>query len=189
MFPSPCFVCLHVWQNVGEHLVAVSFPNQYWSHPQNIAHPAYTSHCLKCPWMNMSPTLHVPRRVWTTANVVHAIQCTSSTVLNVRSSHKSATCMSYTTTSSLNQPIFARPFFFFMYIQVATALLVAGSTPTFWIPQFVSTSSYSNVVQALGCSHNCRCGRVISTFKAMPRVSPCGYFWLHHQLVLSASFV
>ena len=40
--------------------------------------------------------------------------------------------------------------------QVATALLVAGSTPTFWIPQFVSTSSYSSVVQALGCSHNCR---------------------------------
>ena len=41
-------------------------------------------------------------------------------------------------------------------IQVATALLVAGSTPTFWIPQFVSTSSYSSVVQALGCSHNYR---------------------------------
>ena len=39
---------------------------------------------------------------------------------------------------------------------MAIALLVAGSTPTFWIPQFVSTSSYSSVVQALGCSHNCR---------------------------------
>jgi len=39
---------------------------------------------------------------------------------------------------------------------VATALLVPGSTPTFWIPQFVSTSSYLSVVQALGCSHNCR---------------------------------
>jgi len=39
---------------------------------------------------------------------------------------------------------------------VATALLVAGSTPTFWIPQFPSTSSYSSIVQALGCSHNCR---------------------------------
>jgi len=39
---------------------------------------------------------------------------------------------------------------------VATALLAAGSTPTIWIPQFVSTSSYSSVVQALGCSHNCR---------------------------------
>jgi len=39
---------------------------------------------------------------------------------------------------------------------VATALLVAGSTPTVWIPQFLSTSSYSSVVQALGCSHNCR---------------------------------
>jgi len=39
---------------------------------------------------------------------------------------------------------------------VATALLVAGSTPTFCIPQFVSTSSYSSVVQGLGCSHNCR---------------------------------
>jgi len=46
----------------------------------------------------------------------------------------------------------------YIYIvhQVATALLVAGSTPTFWIPPFVSTSSYSSVVQALGCSHNCR---------------------------------
>jgi len=31
---------------------------------------------------------------------------------------------------------------------VATALLVAGSTPTFWIPQFVFTSSYSSVVQS-----------------------------------------
>ena len=39
---------------------------------------------------------------------------------------------------------------------MATALLVAGSIPTFWIPQFVSTSSYSSVVQALGCSHNYR---------------------------------
>jgi len=39
---------------------------------------------------------------------------------------------------------------------VATALLVAGSTPTFRIPQFVSTSSYSSIVQALGCLHNCR---------------------------------
>jgi len=39
---------------------------------------------------------------------------------------------------------------------VATTLLVAGSTPTFWIPQFVSTSLYSSVVQVLGCSHNCR---------------------------------
>ena len=39
---------------------------------------------------------------------------------------------------------------------MATALLVAGSTLTFLIPQFASTSSYSSVVQALGCSHNCR---------------------------------
>ena len=39
---------------------------------------------------------------------------------------------------------------------MATALLVAGSTPTFWLPQFVSTSSYSSVVQVLDCSHNCR---------------------------------
>ena len=39
---------------------------------------------------------------------------------------------------------------------MATALLVAGSTPTFWIPQFLSTSSYSSVVQALGCLCNCR---------------------------------
>ena len=39
---------------------------------------------------------------------------------------------------------------------MATALLVAGSTPTFWIPQFVSTSLHSSVVQVLRCSHNCR---------------------------------
>ena len=39
---------------------------------------------------------------------------------------------------------------------MATALLVAGSTLTFWRPQFVCTSSYSSVVQLLGCSHNCR---------------------------------
>ena len=38
----------------------------------------------------------------------------------------------------------------FKNFQMATALLVAGSTPTFWIPQFVSTSSYC-VVEALGC--------------------------------------
>ena len=34
------------------------------------------------------------------------------------------------------------------YYQVATALLVAGSTLTFWIPPFASTSSYSSVVQS-----------------------------------------
>jgi len=39
---------------------------------------------------------------------------------------------------------------------VATALLVAGSTLTFWIPPFTSTSSYSSVVKALGCSCACR---------------------------------
>ena len=39
--------------------------------------------------------------------------------------------------------------FFVCFYQVATALLIAGSTPTFWIPQFLSTSSYSSVVQAL----------------------------------------
>jgi len=31
---------------------------------------------------------------------------------------------------------------------VATALLVAGSTRTFWIPQFAFTSSYSSVSQS-----------------------------------------
>jgi len=31
---------------------------------------------------------------------------------------------------------------------VATALLVVGSTLTFWIPPFVSTSSYSSVIQS-----------------------------------------
>jgi len=34
-------------------------------------------------------------------------------------------------------------------LQVATALLVAGSTLTFWIPPFVCTSSYSSVVQSV----------------------------------------
>ena len=38
--------------------------------------------------------------------------------------------------------------FFFKVLQVATALLVAGSTLTFWRPQFVCTSSYSSVVQS-----------------------------------------
>ena len=32
--------------------------------------------------------------------------------------------------------------------QVVTALLVAGSTLTYWIPPFASTSSYSSVVQS-----------------------------------------
>jgi len=31
---------------------------------------------------------------------------------------------------------------------VTTALLVAGSSRTFWRPQFVCTSSYSSVVQS-----------------------------------------
>jgi len=31
---------------------------------------------------------------------------------------------------------------------VATALLVAGSTPIFWIPPFASTNSYSSVAQS-----------------------------------------
>ena len=41
---------------------------------------------------------------------------------------------------------------------MATALLVAGSTLTFYIPPFASTSPYSSVVErfkALGCSNNC----------------------------------
>ena len=44
----------------------------------------------------------------------------------------------------------------FTCYQVATALLVAGSTLTFWIPPFASTSLYSSVVKALGCYCNCR---------------------------------
>jgi len=56
--------------------------------------------------------------------------------------------------------------------QVATTLLVAGSTLAFWIPwrtPFVSTSSYSSVVQSvLGCSYNCR------------RLT-CGLFQLTHM--------
>jgi len=39
---------------------------------------------------------------------------------------------------------------------VATPLLVAGSTLTFRIPPFASTSSYSSVAKALGYSCNCR---------------------------------
>jgi len=42
-------------------------------------------------------------------------------------------------------------FFNLVYIQVATALLIAGSTLTFWIPwqtPFAYTSSYSSVVQS-----------------------------------------
>jgi len=42
--------------------------------------------------------------------------------------------------------------------QVATALLVAGSTLTFWIPwqtSFASTSSYSSVIQSATYSYNC----------------------------------
>ena len=38
--------------------------------------------------------------------------------------------------------------FIFILIQVATALLVAGSAPTFWTPPFASTSSYSSVFQS-----------------------------------------
>ena len=33
------------------------------------------------------------------------------------------------------------------FLQVATTLLVAGSTLTFWIPVFASTSSYPSIVQ------------------------------------------
>jgi len=36
----------------------------------------------------------------------------------------------------------------FYRFQVATALLVAGSTLTFWIPPFASTSSYSGIFQS-----------------------------------------
>jgi len=36
----------------------------------------------------------------------------------------------------------------FMLNQVATALLVAGFTLTFWIPPFASTSLYSSVFQS-----------------------------------------
>jgi len=38
--------------------------------------------------------------------------------------------------------------FVFPSQQVATALLVAGSTLTFWIPPFVCTSSYSSIVES-----------------------------------------
>ena len=48
----------------------------------------------------------------------------------------------------------------YVVLQVATALLVEGSTLNFWIPlqtSFASTISYSSVVQSarLGCSYNC----------------------------------
>ena len=42
-----------------------------------------------------------------------------------------------------------RIIYFFIFLQVATALLVAGSTLTFWIPPFASTSSYSSLVQSI----------------------------------------
>jgi len=41
-------------------------------------------------------------------------------------------------------------------LQVATALLVAGSTLTFPIPPFASTSSSQASFKARGCSYNCR---------------------------------
>jgi len=50
-------------------------------------------------------------------------------------------------------------YYYHYYCYYYTALLVAGSTLTFWIPRrtpFASTSSYSSAVQsALGCSRNC----------------------------------
>jgi len=50
-------------------------------------------------------------------------------------------------------------YLFCFFLQVATALLVAGSTLTFWIPwqtPFASTSSYSSVVQSASLPDNCR---------------------------------
>ena len=44
------------------------------------------------------------------------------------------------------------------YLQVATALLVADSTLTFWIPPFASTSLYSSVVQSGRLAHIIVCG-------------------------------
>jgi len=49
--------------------------------------------------------------------------------------------------------------------QVATALLVAGSTLTFWIPPFASTSSYSSERKVLGYSYNCRRRLTDSSFQ------------------------
>jgi len=43
---------------------------------------------------------------------------------------------------------------FLIPFQVATALLVAGFTRTFWIPRFASTNSYSSVVRQ--SASNCR---------------------------------
>ena len=43
-------------------------------------------------------------------------------------------------------------FILVLVVQVATTLLVAGSTLTFWIPPFASTSSF----KVLGCLCNCR---------------------------------
>ena len=37
---------------------------------------------------------------------------------------------------------------YYVVVQVATALLVAVSTLTFWIPPFASTSSYSSIFQS-----------------------------------------
>ena len=44
---------------------------------------------------------------------------------------------------------------------VVTALLVAGSTLTFWIPPFASTSSHSSVFQS--ASYSCNCRRSLTT--------------------------
>jgi len=49
---------------------------------------------------------------------------------------------------------------------VATALLVAGSTSTFWIPQFVSTRTQA-LFKALGCSRNCRRRLTYGSFQLM----------------------
>jgi len=42
------------------------------------------------------------------------------------------------------------------YLQVATALLVVGSTLTFWIPPFASTSRTQASFKVLGYSYHCR---------------------------------
>ena len=47
-------------------------------------------------------------------------------------------------------------FIFFFVFQVATALLVAGSTLTFWIPPWHLPARTHASFKVLGCSYNCR---------------------------------
>ena len=94
-------------------------------------------------------------RMWTS--------CMHTTVIRMLLNLKSQNIISHTCTTqelrsqgcsqNLCSPFLRAGRFLYLIIyiilQVATALLVAGSTLTFWIPPFVCTSSYSSVVQSV----------------------------------------